>query len=106
MINQDFTMIEPSEEQEQLKNPATPKEDNFYRCPCCHHKTLTERGSYEICPVCFWEDDGQDDLDAAAVKGGPNEKLSLIQARENYLRFGACDLTKKQFVRPPKPEEI
>lgn len=30
-------------------------------CPCCHYKTLTERGQYEVCPVCFWEDDGSND---------------------------------------------
>src|SRR5262249_6030280 len=43
-----------------------------YRCPCCHCLTLHERGGYEICPVCFWEDDGQDDHDADEGRGGPN----------------------------------
>jgi ferredoxin-thioredoxin reductase catalytic subunit len=31
-------------------------------CPCCKYKTITERGDYEICPVCDWEDDGSEDL--------------------------------------------
>lgn len=28
-------------------------------CPCCGHRTLTEKppGTYNICQVCFWEDD-------------------------------------------------
>ncbi|WP_198674015.1 CPCC family cysteine-rich protein [Chitinophaga alhagiae] len=26
-------------------------------CPCCGYITLSERGGYEICPICFWEDD-------------------------------------------------
>jgi hypothetical protein len=30
-----------------------------YRCACCHYKTLFGRGGFEICPVCYWEDDGQ-----------------------------------------------
>ncbi|MFF3462128.1 CPCC family cysteine-rich protein [Streptomyces sp. NPDC002619] len=30
-------------------------------CPCCHHMTLTHRGGFEMCQVCGWEDDGQDD---------------------------------------------
>lgn len=29
-----------------------------YPCPCCGHRVLDDMpGSYEICPVCFWEDD-------------------------------------------------
>lgn len=51
--------------------------------------TLDERGGFEICPVCFWEDDGQDDHDADVVRGGPNAELSLTEARENYAQFGA-----------------
>src|SRR5579885_3179586 len=38
-----------------------------YSCPCCGYKTLDERGGYDICPVCFWEDDGQDDADATPI---------------------------------------
>ncbi|WP_442804931.1 CPCC family cysteine-rich protein [Streptomyces luteogriseus] len=30
-----------------------------YPCPCCGHRVLDAMpGSYEICPVCFREDDG------------------------------------------------
>ncbi|WP_171099328.1 CPCC family cysteine-rich protein [Ruegeria sp. HKCCD7255] len=29
-------------------------------CPCCRLPTLRERGNYEICMVCWWEDNGQD----------------------------------------------
>ena len=61
------------------------------RCPCCSCKTLHQRGGFEICPVCFWEDDGQDDYDADIVRGGPNGGLSLTEARANYRRFSACD---------------
>ncbi|WBW96088.1 CPCC family cysteine-rich protein [Oceanirhabdus sp. W0125-5] len=31
-------------------------------CPCCGYQTIAERGQYEICSVCHWEDDGIDDL--------------------------------------------
>ncbi len=76
------------------------------RCPCCGCKTLDERGGYDICPVCFWEDDGQDDYDADVVRGGPNGSLSLTAARANYLRFGACEERMRQHVRPPRPKEL
>ena len=52
---------------------------------------LQERGGDDICPVCFWEDDGQDDHDADTVRGGPNRNLSLSQGRTNYATYGACD---------------
>lgn len=76
-----------------------------YACPCCRFLTLDERGGYEICPVCFWEDDGQDDQDATRVRGGPNGALSLEQARRNFATFGACDERSRQHVRAPLPDE-
>jgi cysteine-rich CPCC protein len=51
---------------------------------------LAELAANEICPVCFWEDDGQSDRDADVVRGGPNGKLSLTEARRNYRQFGSC----------------
>jgi hypothetical protein len=75
------------------------------RCPCCLCKTLEERGGFAICPVCFWEDDGQDDYDADVVRGGPNGLLSLAEARANYRRFSACDERSIEHVRPPLPSE-
>src|SRR4051794_35124437 len=62
-----------------------------YACPCCGYITLPERGSYELCPICFWEDDGQDDHDAEQVRRGPNGNLSLAEARRNFALIGACD---------------
>lgn len=76
------------------------------RCPCCGCRTLDERGGYEICPVCFWEDDGQDDYNADVVRGGPNGSLSLSAARTNYLKFGACEEKMLGNVRPPRPDEL
>jgi hypothetical protein len=76
-----------------------------YPCPCCGRKTLIERGAYEICPVCFWEDDGQDDQDADRARGGPNGALSLTQARQNFLVYTACAERFVSNIRPPSPEE-
>ena len=59
-----------------------------FPCPCCEYLTLDERGQYDICPVCFWEDDPiqADDED---YDGGAN-RLSLRQARVNVQTYGAC----------------
>jgi hypothetical protein len=76
------------------------------RCPCCRCRTLSERIAFEICEVCYWEDDGQDDGDAGENCAGPNGSLSLTEARANYLRFGACEESMIGQVRPPRPEEV
>jgi methylenetetrahydrofolate reductase (NADPH) len=76
------------------------------RCPCCGYKTLSVRGGFQICEVCFWEDDGQDDDDADDVRGGPNGDLSLTLGRANYLEFGASRLQDLRHVRLPRPDEI
>jgi hypothetical protein len=87
-----------------VSRPA--KQEKTYQCPCCGYKTLYERGGYEICKVCFWEDDGQDDHDADDVRGGPNGVLSLKQARLNYLEFAASDRKLISNVRQPLPDEL
>ena len=53
-------------------------------CPCCGYPTLGKRGVYDICPLCNWEDDGQDDPHAKEVWGGPNLNYSLADARRNF----------------------
>jgi hypothetical protein len=75
-------------------------------CPCCRFVTLSKVGGYEICPVCFWEDDGQSDSDADEVRGGPNTDLSLTQARKNFIRIGACEESMVKNVRSPYPDEL
>jgi len=79
--------------------------EKTYRCPCCHYKTLHSRAGFEICPVCFWEDDGQDDHDADEVRGGPNQSLSLNEARNAFRLYGACQTRLRDHVRPPLADE-
>jgi hypothetical protein len=69
-------------------------------CPCCGRVTLSERGGYEICPVCFWEDDGSDD----EASRGPN-CVTLGEARRNYLTLGAAEAKDLPHVRAPAPDE-
>jgi len=60
-----------------------------FLCPCCYMPTLTRNGGWDTCPICEWEDDGQDSDDADIVRGGPNQSYSLKEARENFAKFGS-----------------
>lgn len=82
------------------------KLEKNHHCPCCGYQTLHSRGAFEICPVCYWEDDGQSELDIATVRGGPNGKLSLRDAMINFARYGAVEEKFKDKVRRPLPDEI
>ncbi|MAS86327.1 MAG: hypothetical protein CL953_10910 [Erythrobacteraceae bacterium] len=86
-----------------IYHPARPGQK--YRCPCCKFRTLDERGGFEICAVCFWEDDGQDEHDADEVRGGPNYHLSLRQAQLNFAEYGAVERRFLANVRHPTEEE-
>ena len=63
---------------------AHPQPGVRYPCPCCGYPTLDDRGGWDICWVCRWEDDGQDDPKADEVWGGPNGSLSLTDCRREY----------------------
>lgn len=88
---------------------------------------MDERGGYDICPVCFWEDDayiviGDGEIKGVLVEGeasdaellsglidvpsGANHGLTLRQGRENYRNFGACEKSMKKHVRKPRKNEL
>jgi hypothetical protein len=73
--------------------------DGSAQCPCCDYYTLDERGAFAVCPICYWEDDGQD-LDQLDVVSGPNH-ITLRAARRNFERFGACDQAALGLVASP-----
>lgn len=79
--------------------------DEMYTCPCCGYKTFhtPPPGAFEICPICFWEDDDiqRDDPDYA---GGANHP-SLRQAQSNFKEFGASKIEMQKYVRKPTPED-
>jgi hypothetical protein len=77
-----------------------------YACPCCGHLTLDEApaGTYAICKVCFWEDDGVQYRDPA-YEGGAN-RVSLEQARTSFDEHGVSEQRLAAYVRPPLPEEL
>jgi hypothetical protein len=91
-------------------------------CPCCGYPTIAERGSFEICSLCAWEDDGQDDpahrpagvapVDPEVVAGGPNHDYSLAEARRNFAdnltayRPADIDFERERLATPVKREIV
>jgi hypothetical protein len=76
--------------------------DARYPCPCCGYLTLSapSPGSYEICPICVWEDSTWDD-----DWSGTNE-VTLEQAQANFLAFGACEEAWKDEARAPTGGDV
>jgi hypothetical protein len=66
------------------------KEPKIFSCPCCDFIVFKNRGAQEICPVCYWEDDGAD-IDMPGAVSVSNNMLTLTQARENFDSISACD---------------
>jgi hypothetical protein len=76
-----------------------------FPCACCGYLTLSDRpGSYEICHVCFWEDDDVQLLDPW-YEGGAN-KTSLKQAQENFCKFGVSDQRFKENIEGVLAEDV
>jgi hypothetical protein len=79
---------------------ATPS----YPCPCCGYLVFPEpAGSFDVCPICFWEDDLVQ-LVFPDLSGGAN-KCSLIEGQLNYERIGVCEARLAPYVRHPMPEQ-
>lgn len=76
-----------------------------YACPCCGYFTLNEEAdnTFQLCPVCYWEDDGVQ-LKDPTYEGGAN-RVSLNQAKRNFRKFSAIEERFKDYVRPPLEEE-
>lgn len=78
----------------------------MFPCPCCKYLTIDSipPGTFEICPVCFWEDD-EVQYRNPDFSGGAN-KVSLNKARANFYSFRASSSEYLKQVRPPKTDEI
>ena len=71
----------------------------FLPCPCCGYRTLAEERHWEICLICFWEDDPLQ-YDEPAYAGGATDE-SLEEARRNFQAFGSASRSVLSDVHPP-----
>lgn len=73
-------------------------------CPCCGYLVFQEPpGSYDICPICFWEDDIVQ-LAFPQMAGGANT-LSLYESQKSFLRIQVSDPRFSDKARVPTPSE-
>jgi len=81
------------------------KKYELYTCPYCGYIIFDEfPGSYEICSICFWEDDAVQLY--YPVSGGGANRVSLIEAQVNYFQFGSCGQRLVNSTREPTDEDI
>jgi hypothetical protein len=62
-------------------------------------------GSYEICPICFWEDDAVQLVFPTTLGGGAN-RPTLQAAQQNFGRTGAADSHSAHGVRRVRPDDV
>ncbi|BBB68362.1 hypothetical protein UNDYM_4109 [Undibacterium sp. YM2] len=68
--------------------------EKLMACPCCGYRSLDVNGEYEICRVCFWEDDGTCELDQLS---SPN-RMTLREAQQNFQDIGAVSEEVQRYV--------
>ncbi|WP_081986669.1 CPCC family cysteine-rich protein [Chitinibacter sp. ZOR0017] len=63
--------------------------NKLVQCDCCDYFSILSGEGYEICPICFWEQDyfGIEEPDTPS---GANHGLSIREGRANFQNYGAC----------------
>ena len=74
-----------------------------YQCPICGNYTLDVKNEYDICPVCFWEDDGSEEYPDEDY--GVN-RISFIDAKKLWNENAYIDKSNKKYIRKPLGIEL
>jgi Cysteine-rich CPCC len=56
-------------------------------------------GSYDICEICFWEDDVSQ---LRFLRMGGANRVSLIEGQRNFAALGVCEIRLASHVRKPE----
>ena len=63
--------------------------EGLMQCDCCDYFTIPMGDDYEICPICFWEQDAFG-IAEPSEPSNANHGITLSQGRANFLALGAC----------------
>lgn len=72
----------------------------MHPCPCCGYRTLPDRGAYDLCPVCWWEDEGSEPWEYSGANG-----QTVVEAQQEYLSQRLPYRLRPGKVRAPKRGE-
>ncbi|HEY3914774.1 MAG TPA: CPCC family cysteine-rich protein [Verrucomicrobiae bacterium] len=78
-------------------------------CPCCGFRTIGDKfyGTYEICPVCGWEDDAVQLANPCSGGGANRESLHENQQRSNsWAKEKMVEFKRDPNWRPLNSEEV
>ena len=76
------------------------------KCVCCGYYTLvgTEiEVAWEICPVCFWENDISGEIETEYSEAN---HMTLAEGKINFEQYGACEERFVKNCRKPQTDEL
>jgi hypothetical protein len=77
----------------------------LYPCVCCGYLVFDQLpGSFDLCSLCYWEDDSAQ-LRWPTLAGGANSP-SLIDSQRNVQLLGAMESQFVALVRRPGPGDV
>ena len=74
-------------------------------CPCCGYKTFEpgKYNTYNICPICSWEDESL--IKTVVEEGGGANNVSLVQAQKNFKDLQSAEKQTQEFTREAQEDE-
>jgi len=79
-------------------------DDRAYPCPICGYYTVDAPRDWDICPICFWEDDVRP-TEGGRTTSPANRGMSMATAQANFVLFGAVERHFLLNSRRPSPGE-
>ena len=83
IVNVNYRIVDENQEERVFSWELFRVIEEGFECPCCHQRTLSDRGHWDVCSNCKWKDDPiqRDDPD----RGGGSNQMSLKDAWVAYM---------------------